>query len=61
MMASSPESYQDFLEMGVNQLEEYLAMMGMSCCQSFFCVRNELLPVHHSKGTPKIQLHLELL
>ena len=30
MMASSPESYQDFLEMGVNQLKEYLSMKGIS-------------------------------
>ena len=30
MMASSPESYQDFLEMGVNQLKEYLSMRGIS-------------------------------
>ena len=30
MMAISPESYQDFLEMGVNQLKEYLSMRGIS-------------------------------
>ena len=30
MVASSPESYQDFLEMGVNQLKEYLSMKGIS-------------------------------
>ena len=30
MMASNPESHQDFLETGVNQLKEYLSMRGIS-------------------------------